>query len=51
MGVPYRLEKETSASEDGGPWRGVDCDIPRKGVDCDIPRQGVDCDITSGGGL
>ena len=22
VGVPYRLEKETSASEDGEPWRG-----------------------------
>ena len=28
VGVPHRLEKGTSASEDAGPRRGVDCDIP-----------------------
>ena len=28
MGVPHRLEKGTSANEDAGPWREVDCENP-----------------------
>ena len=27
-GVPHRLKKRTSDSEDAGPQRGVDCEIP-----------------------
>ena len=27
--VPHRLEKGMSVSEDDGPQRGVDCEIPR----------------------
>ena len=32
MRVPHRLEKGTSASEDAGPWRGVDCEIPQSHI-------------------
>ena len=28
IGVPHRLEKETSANKDTGPRKGVDCEIP-----------------------
>ena len=28
-GGPHRLEKGTGVSEDAGPWRGVNCEIPR----------------------
>ena len=30
VGVQHRLEKGTSASEDAGPQRGVDCEIPHR---------------------
>ena len=30
LGVPHQLEKGTNASEDAGPRRGVDCEIPRR---------------------
>ena len=30
VGVPHRLEKGTSASEDVGPQTGVDCEIPHR---------------------
>ena len=29
-GVPHRLEKGTSVSEDARSWRGVDCEIPHR---------------------
>ena len=30
LGVPHRLEKGTNASEDVGPRRRVDCEIPHR---------------------
>ena len=30
LGVSHRLEKGTSASENAGPRRGVDCEIPHQ---------------------
>ena len=31
--VPHRLEKGKSVSEDAGPRRGVDCDVPQSHID------------------
>ena len=30
LGIPHRLEKGMSASEDAGARRGMDCEIPRQ---------------------
>ena len=48
VAIPHRLKKGTSASEDTGPLRGVDCEIPHtKSVKgCGVgPLRGVDCEI------